>query len=226
MGRPRAHGGPALGRVTVVLDVDWTLRWLTLCAQAMAEHRVELIELDRAIGDSDHGENMDRGFQAVLETLAEARPETPGAALKLTAMTLMSKVGGAAGPLYGTAFLRASTALGDAAEIEPARLATAIAAARDGIVARGKAEAGDKTMVDAWTPAAEAAQAAAADGNATVLGVLVAAAEAAEAGAVATDPLVARKGRASYLGERSAGHRDPGAASSALIFRAAVGAAA
>lgn len=210
----------------MVLDVDWTLRWLTLCAQAMADHRVELIELDRAIGDSDHGENMDRGFQAVLETLAEARPETPGAALKLTAMTLMSKVGGAAGPLYGTAFLRASSAFGDAAEIEPARLAAALAAARDGIVARGKAEPGDKTMVDAWTPAAEAAQAAAADGNATVLGVLVAAAEAAEAGAVATDPLVARKGRASYLGERSAGHRDPGAASSALIFRAAVGAAA
>ena len=99
-------------------------------------------------------------------------------------------------------------------------------AARDGIVARGKAESGDKTMVDAWTPAAEAAKAAAADGTGNVLAVLVAAAEAAEAGAVATDPLVARKGRASYLGERSAGHRDPGAASSALILRAAVGAAA
>lgn len=209
----------------MVLDVTWALRWLTLCAQAMAEHRVWLIELDRAIGDSDHGENMDRGFQAVLEKLAEDRPETPGAALKLTAMTLMSKVGGAAGPLYGTAFLRASTALGDAAEIDPARLAEALVAARDGIVARGKAESGDKTMVDAWTPAAEAAQAAA-DGAGTVLGVLVAAAEAAEAGAVATEPLVARKGRASYLGERSAGHRDPGAASSALILRAAVGAAA
>lgn len=208
-----------------MLDVTWALRWLTLCAQAMAEHRVWLIELDRAIGDSDHGENMDRGFQAVLEKLAEDRPETPGAALKLTAMTLMSKVGGAAGPLYGTAFLRASTALGDAAEIDPARLAEALVAARDGIVARGKAESGDKTMVDAWTPAVEAAQAAA-DGAGTVLGVLVAAAEAAEAGAVATEPLVARKGRASYLGERSAGHRDPGAASSALILRAAVGAAA
>lgn len=208
-----------------MLDVRWALRWLTLCAQAMAEHRVWLIELDRAIGDSDHGENMDRGFQAVLEKLAEDRPETPGAALKLTAMTLMSKVGGAAGPLYGTAFLRASTALGDAAEIDPARLAEALVAARDGIVARGKAESGDKTMVDAWTPAVEAAQAAA-DGAGTVLGVLVAAAEAAEAGAVATEPLVARKGRASYLGERSAGHRDPGAASSALILRAAVGAAA
>jgi dihydroxyacetone kinase-like protein len=210
----------------VVLDVNWAVKWLTLSAQAMAEHRVELIELDRAIGDSDHGENMDRGFQAVLDKLAEAPPQTPGAALKLTAMTLMSKVGGAAGPLYGTAFLRAATALGDSAEIDPAAWATALAAARDGIVARGKAESGDKTMVDAWTPAVEAAQKAATADGGDVLTVLVAAAEAAEAGAVATDPMVARKGRASYLGERSAGHRDPGAASSALILRAAVGAAA
>jgi dihydroxyacetone kinase-like protein len=210
----------------MLLDVKWAVKWLTLCAQSMAENRAWLVELDRPIGDSDHGENMDRGFQAVLEKLAETPPETPGAALKLTAMTLMSKVGGAAGPLYGTAFLRAATALGDALEIDPATLAAALMAARDGIVARGKAESGDKTMVDAWTPAAEAAQAAAADGTGNVLAVLVAAAEAAETGAVATDPLVARKGRASYLGERSAGHRDPGAASSALILRAAVGAAA
>lgn len=206
------------------LDVTWAVKWLTLSAQAMAEHRVWLIELDRAIGDSDHGENMDRGFQAVLDKLAESPPETPGAALKLTAMALMSKVGGAAGPLYGTAFLRAGTALGDAAYIDAAALAAALGAARDGIVARGKAESGDKTMVDAWTPAVEAAAAAAANGD--TLAVLIAAAEAAEAGAVATDPLVARKGRASYLGERSAGHRDPGAASSALILRAAAGAAA
>ncbi|MGO4189401.1 dihydroxyacetone kinase subunit DhaL [Pseudarthrobacter sp. TAF60_1] len=210
----------------MLLDVKWAVKWLTMCAEAMAENRAWLIELDRPIGDSDHGENMDRGFQAVLQKLAETPPETPGAALKMTAMTLMSKVGGAAGPLYGTAFLRASSAFGDALEVDPAGLATALVAARDGIVARGKAESGDKTMVDAWTPAAEAAQAAAADGSGNVLAVLVAAAEAAEAGAVATDPLVARKGRASYLGERSAGHRDPGAASSALILRAAVGAAA
>ena len=226
MGRAGAHGSPSLGRVAVGLDVTWAVKWLTLSAQAMAEHRVELIELDRAIGDSDHGENMDRGFQAVLDKLAEAPPQTPGAALKLTAMTLMSKVGGAAGPLYGTAFLRAATSLGDAPDIDPAAWAGALAAARDGIVARGKAESGDKTMVDAWTPAVEAARKAATDGNGDVLTVLVAAAEAAEAGAVATDPMVARKGRASYLGERSAGHRDPGAASSALILRAAVGAAA
>lgn len=214
-----------MGRLTVGLDVNWAVRWLTLSAQAMADHRVELIELDRAIGDSDHGENMDRGFKAVIEKLADSPPETPGAALKLTAMALLSKVGGAAGPLYGTAFLRASTTLGDAPDIDPAGLAAAFRAARDGVVARGKAESGDKTMVDAWTPAVEAAAAAAAAGDGDVLKVLLAAAEAAEAGAVATDPLIARKGRASYLGERSAGHRDPGAVSTALILRAAAGAA-
>lgn len=214
-----------MGHLTMGLDVDWAVRWLTLSAQAMADHRVELIELDRAIGDSDHGENMDRGFKAVMAKLAEAPPATPGAALKLTAMALMSKVGGAAGPLYGTAFLRASTSLGDATDIDPAALAAAIQAARDGVVARGKAESGDKTMVDAWTPAVDAAAAQAAEGDGNVVKVLLAAAEAAEAGAVATDPLIARKGRASYLGERSAGHRDPGAVSTALILRAAAGAA-
>lgn len=205
------------------LDVNWAVRWLTRSAQAMAEHRVELIDLDRPIGDSDHGENMDRGFRAVMDKLAESPPETPAAALKLTAMTLMSKVGGAAGPLYGTAFLRASTALGDVADVDAATLVAALRAARDGIVARGKAESGDKTMVDAWTPAVEAAAAAARDGDTHA--VLLAAAEAAEAGAVSTDPMLARKGRASYLGERSIGHRDPGAVSSALILRAAAGAA-
>ncbi|MEO5781555.1 MULTISPECIES: dihydroxyacetone kinase subunit DhaL [Arthrobacter] len=204
------------------LDVNWAIRWLTLSAQAMAEHRMELIELDRPIGDSDHGENMDRGFKAVMVKLAESPPESAGAAMKLTAMTLMSKVGGAAGPLYGTAFLRAGTALGDTVDVDAAALAAALLAARDGIVARGKAESGDKTMVDAWTPAVDAAAGAAEDGD--VRAVLLAAAEAAEAGAVSTDPMLARKGRASYLGERSIGHRDPGAVSSALILRAAAGA--
>jgi dihydroxyacetone kinase-like protein len=209
--------------VTVGLDIKWALRWIALSAEAMAEHRVELIELDRPIGDSDHGENMDRGFKAVTEKIAEVLPEKPGPALKLAAMTLISKVGGAAGPLYGTAFLRAAAALGDEPEIDAAALVTALQAARDGIVARGKAEPGDKTMVDAWTPAVDAAAAAAGDGD--VRKVLDAAAEAAEAGAVATEPMIARKGRASYLGERSAGHRDPGAQSSAYILRAAAEAA-
>jgi dihydroxyacetone kinase-like protein len=207
----------------VGLDITWALRWLALSAEAMADHRVELIELDRPIGDSDHGENMDRGFKAVTVKIAESLPETPGATLKLAAMTLISKVGGAAGPLYGTAFLRAAAALGDKPEIDAAILVAALRAARDGIVARGKAEPGDKTMVDAWTPAVDAAAEAAGDGD--VQKVLQAAAEAAEAGAVATEPMIARKGRASYLGERSAGHRDPGAASTALILRAAAEAA-
>jgi dihydroxyacetone kinase-like protein len=207
------------------LDVKWAQEWLRLSAKAMAEHRVELIELDRPIGDSDHGENMDRGFQAVLQKLDESPPETAGAALKAAAMALMSKVGGAAGPLYGTAYLRAATSLGEATDVDPDALAAALIAARDGIVARGKAEVGDKTMIDAWTPAVEAASNAAASGL-EALAVLEAAADAAEAGARATDPLVARKGRASYLGDRSAGHRDPGAASTALLLRAAAEAAA
>lgn len=202
------------------LDAAWAVAWLRRSAAVIAEHNVELSALDRAIGDGDHGENMDRGFQAILGKLNEAVPETPGAAFKLAAMTLMSKVGGAAGPLYGTAFLRAATSAGDAAELDSAALAAALTAARDGVVARGKAESGDKTMIDAWTPAVDAADAAA-EAGASPAELLAAAAKAAEDGAVATDPLVARKGRASYLGERSAGHRDPGAASSALLLRAA-----
>ncbi|MFC3300934.1 dihydroxyacetone kinase subunit L [Arthrobacter agilis] len=206
------------------LDTAWAVRWMRDTAQVVSENRALLIDLDRAIGDADHGENLDRGFGAVLSKLDDGTPETPAAVLKLVAMTLMSTVGGAAGPLYGTAFLRAATSLGDATAVEPSGVAGMIAAARDGIVARGKAEVGDKTMVDAWTPAAEAAQTAALAG-ATAPEVLAAAANAAHAGAVATEPLIARKGRASYLGERSAGHQDPGAVSTALILQAAAEAA-
>ncbi|BCT74485.1 dihydroxyacetone kinase subunit L [Sinomonas cyclohexanicum] len=206
---------------TSVLDKAWAERWLRESARVIGEHREELIDLDRAIGDGDHGENMDRGFKAIVAKLDEASPDSVAAALKMAAMMLMSKVGGAAGPLYGTAYLRASTAVGDAEALDGAVVAAMLAAARDGIVARGKAQSGDKTMVDAWTPAVEAAGSAG-DG----LAALEAAARAAEAGAEATKPLVARKGRASYLGERSAGHVDPGAVSTALILRAAVTAAA
>jgi len=183
-------------------------------AASVAEHRVELIQLDRVIGDGDHGENLDRGFQAVVSALDQSVPDTPAAVLKLVATTLISKVGGAAGPLYGTAFLRASTAVKDAAELGPAEVAEALRAALGGVVARGKAEVGDKTMVDALTPAV-----AAAAGD-TVAEVLAAAADAAAAGADSTVPLVARKGRASYLGERSAGHLDPGARSTTLMLKA------
>lgn len=208
-----------------VLDTEWAIRWMRETARVVAENRALLIDLDRVIGDADHGENLDRGFSAVVAKLdAGEAPGTPAEVLKLVAMTLMSTVGGAAGPLYGTAFLRAATSLGDAAEIEPGAVAEMVSAARDGIVARGKAEVGDKTMIDAWTPAAESAGTAAQAG-ATAPEVLAAAANAAHAGAVATEPLIARKGRASYLGERSAGHQDPGAVSTALILQAAAEAA-
>jgi dihydroxyacetone kinase-like protein len=210
----------------VGLDITWAVDWVRRSAQVISDHRVELLTLDREIGDGDHGENMDRGFQAVLPKLDDLPAgSTPGDVLKLVATTLISTVGGAAGPLYGTAYLRAATAAGDAVSLDGKAVATILTAGRDGVVARGKAEPGDKTMVDAWTPAVDAAEKAAADGT-DAAGVLAAAATAAEAGAVATEPLVARKGRASYLGERSAGHRDPGAESSALLLRAAADTAA
>ena len=221
MGLPGVDGRAALGRVGVALDAVWAQEWLRAAARSIAENRTVLMELDRAIGDADHGENMDRGFSAVVAKLdAGEPPATPAEVLKTAAMTLMSTVGGAAGPLYGTALLRAATSLGDSAEAGPEALAAMLQAARDGVVTRGKAESGDKTMIDAWTPAVDAAASAAA-GGAGGAEVLAAAAKAAQAGAEATDPLVARKGRASYLGERSAGHRDPGAASTALILAAA-----
>lgn len=204
----------------MALTAQWAEAWIRECSRVLTEHRSELIELDRAIGDADHGENMQRGFAAVAAKLDDGGQDTPAAIFKLTAMTLMSTVGGAAGPLYGTAFLRGATALGDAAEINPAGVVDFLTAARDGVVARGKAESGDKTMIDAWTPAVEAAGTAVSAG-ASSTEALVAAANAAQAGATATEPLIARKGRASYLGERSAGHRDPGAQSTALILQAA-----
>jgi dihydroxyacetone kinase-like protein len=209
----------------VGLDITWAVDWVRRSADVVAEHRIELIKLDREIGDGDHGENMDRGFQAVLPKLDDlSAGSTPGDVLKLVATTLISTVGGAAGPLYGTAYLKGAVAAGSSTSLDGPAVAAVLTAARDGIVARGKAELGDKTMVDAWTPAVDAAEAAAL-GGADPTAVLAAAAEAAHAGAVATEPLVARKGRASYLGERSAGHRDPGAQSTALLLQAAADAA-
>ncbi|MFD4641128.1 dihydroxyacetone kinase subunit DhaL [Lentzea sp. NPDC058436] len=189
---------------------------LRAAAAVVQEHRDELVRLDQAIGDADHGENMRRGFTAVLSRLDAEPPDTPAKVLKLVATTLISTVGGAAGPLYGTAFLRASAAVGDAEELDTPTIARALQAALDGVIARGKAAVGDKTMVDALTPAVTAA--AAADGS--VAATLSAAADAAAEGAASTVPMVARKGRASYLGERSAGHMDPGARSTSLILRA------
>jgi dihydroxyacetone kinase-like protein len=200
-------------------DAAGTVAAIRAVAATVAEHKVELTHLDREIGDGDHGENLARGFSAVLAKLDAGAKTTPGAILKLVATTLISTVGGAAGPLFGTAFLRAATNVGDAESLDGAVVATALTAARDGVVARGKAESGDKTMVDALTPAVMAAKAAA-DAGGDAAGVLAAAAKAATAGAAATIPMQARKGRASYLGERSIGHQDPGATSTAYLLQA------
>ncbi|MBW0254586.1 dihydroxyacetone kinase subunit DhaL [Cellulomonas sp. PS-H5] len=207
--------------MTGSLDAGWAVAWVRRTAQVVAEHREELIELDRQIGDGDHGENLNRGFTAVTAKLdaLDAPPGDVGAVLKLVATTLMSTVGGAAGPLYGTAYLRAAKVTG-LPELDSAAVVALLEAGLEGIVVRGKATTGEKTMVDAWTPAVEAAVAAS-DAGASPAAVLAAAAEAARAGAEATIPLVATKGRASYLGERSAGHQDPGATSTALILEAA-----
>jgi dihydroxyacetone kinase-like protein len=187
-------------------------------AKMLEEHRDELNRLDREIGDGDHGENMRRGFAALVVALERDAPDSPGGVLKLVATTLISKVGGAAGPLYGTAFLRAATSVKDAGELDTDIVARALRAALDGVVARGKAERGDKTMVDALLPAVLAAEGAAERGE-QVPAVLRAAADAAAEGADSTVLITARKGRASYLGERSIGHMDPGARSVALLLR-------
>jgi phosphoenolpyruvate---glycerone phosphotransferase subunit DhaL len=187
-------------------------------AKMLEEHRDELSRLDREIGDGDHGENMHRGFAALVTAMERDAPDSPGGVLKLVAMTLISKVGGAAGPLYGTAFLRAATAVKDTGELDSDTVARALRAALDGVVARGKAERGDKTMVDALLPAVLAAESAAASGE-EVPALLRAAADAAAEGADSTVLVLARKGRASYLGERSIGHMDPGARSTALLLR-------
>ncbi|WP_336706051.1 dihydroxyacetone kinase subunit DhaL [Oerskovia sp. USHLN155] len=209
----------------MTLDVAWAVRWMRDTATMIVSARDELTELDRQIGDGDHGENLNRGFQAVVAKLdgLEAEPAQIGDVLKLVATTLMSSVGGASGPLYGTAFLRAAKVTG-LAELDSSAVVALLEGALEGITARGKAAPGEKTMVDAWQPAVDAAVAAA-DSGADPVGVLEAALAAAEAGALATVPLVATKGRASYLGERSIGHQDPGATSTVVILRAAVAAA-
>jgi len=205
----------------MALGTGWVVAWATETARVVADQRGELITLDREIGDGDHGENLDRGFSAVAEKLhGLASDATPADVLKTVATTLISTVGGASGPLLGTAYLKASGAVAGRDDLDADAVADLLEAALGGIVLRGKAERGDKTMVDAWGPAAEAARTAAVGGSGPVE-ALEAAADAAARGAEATEPLVARKGRASYLGERAVGHRDPGAQSSALILRAA-----
>jgi dihydroxyacetone kinase-like protein len=199
---------------------DSTLSIVREMASAMEEHRRELTRLDSEIGDGDHGNNMQRGFTAALERVEGTEVKEPADALKAVAMALMSKVGGAAGPLYGTAFLRAASALAGKPEPSPEDVAEALEAAVGGVKQRGKAEVGDKTMVDALEPAVAAAREAAASGKG-VGEVLRMAAEAAEEGAESTVPLVARRGRANYLGARAQGHMDPGSSSSFLLLDAA-----
>jgi dihydroxyacetone kinase-like protein len=202
--------------------------WLRLSAERIHEQATALTALDRAIGDGDHGINMDRGFAAIVDTLDETEApvaeglneaEASATLLRTAGKRLISTVGGASGPLYGTAFLRAAGAIA-AGNGRPAEaIVAALEAAAGGVASLGKAAPGEKTMLDALVPAAQAARAAI-DSGADLAAVAAAARDAAAAGAVGTIPMLATKGRASYLGERSVGHQDPGATSSALLLRA------
>jgi phosphoenolpyruvate---glycerone phosphotransferase subunit DhaL len=202
------------------LDAAGLRRWLGAFADDIADQRDVLTRLDSAIGDADHGANMHRGMTAVIAALDKTSPATPAALLKTTGMTLVSTVGGASGPLYGTLFLRMASSCGDREACDAAGFGAALRAGLEGVVARGRAVAGDKTMFDALAPACDAYDEAVASG-AGLAGALTTASRAADAGRDATIPLLARKGRASYLGERSVGHQDPGATSAALLIAAA-----
>jgi phosphoenolpyruvate---glycerone phosphotransferase subunit DhaL len=193
------------------------VRFIGLFGDRLHDRREELTQLDSAIGDADHGINMDRGFSAVRAKLADldGSDTTLGATVKAVGMTLISTVGGASGPLYGTFFLRMATAIGDRSTLDPAGLGEALRAGLEGVIHRGKATTDDKTMVDAMSPAVDAFDAASTGG---ISAGLDAAAMAAAAGRDRITPLVARKGRASYLGERSADHQDPGATSTTILF--------
>jgi phosphoenolpyruvate---glycerone phosphotransferase subunit DhaL len=201
------------------VSVDQLVAWLNRFAVLVAEQRNHLTELDSAIGDADHGANMDRGMSAVTAKVEATPSATVDELFKMVGMTLVTTVGGASGPLYGTFFLRFGMTAGAVTELDGPALAAALRAGLGGVVARGKAEAGDKTMFDAMSPALDAFDASLAAGN-RIADAAAAALAAAAVGRDATEPLVARKGRASYLGERSIGHIDPGATSTTLLFEA------
>jgi dihydroxyacetone kinase-like protein len=202
-----------------VFTAAQAVSWVRASAAVIDEHAAALTRLDAAIGDGDHGTNMNRGFKAALQRLDGLEAADLGSVFKAVGMALISKVGGASGPLYGSFYLAVGKGLGDAETAEDGALAAALRAGYEGVVARGKAQLEDKTMLDAWHPALEALDAALAGGS--DLGEALDEAErAAEAGMKATIPLVARKGRASYLGERSRDHQDPGATSSHLLVKA------
>lgn len=200
------------------LDATVFVAWLTTAAEVVTREAPRLTDLDTAIGDGDHGTNLRRGFEAVAAKLGQDPPATPGAALVLTGRQLISTVGGASGPLYGSALRAAGKSLGEAGSADLPALAAAFAAGLEALARLGGAAVGDKTIVDAFTPAVEALRAGVRDGLAPAQ-ALELAARAAEQGARGTIALRARKGRASYLGERSEGHEDPGAASTALLWR-------
>ncbi len=198
------------------LDVSGVVAWLNRAADVLGQEKERLTDLDAAIGDSDHGENMSRGFNAVKAKIGAGAPDI-GALFKSVGMTLISTVGGASGPLYGTLFLQAAGKAAGKQSLDAAAWADCLEAGLAGIVQRGKAELNDKTMVDALSPALEALRKSAGEPLAQAL---QASSDAAKVGMEATIPLVARKGRASYLGERSAGHQDPGATSTWLLLQA------
>jgi phosphoenolpyruvate---glycerone phosphotransferase subunit DhaL len=202
-----------------VVTLDQLTGWLRRLHELVIKNQIELTDLDSAIGDADHGINMARGMNAVIDKLDGGQPARVNDLFKTVAMTLVMSVGGASGPLYGTFFLRFAGATGPAIELDAEALHTALRAGLTGVVERGKAKPGDKTMVDALSPALDAMEAVIKKGGDLVAAV-TAARDAAAAGRDATVPMVARKGRASYLGERSAGHMDPGAASMSMLFDA------
>lgn len=199
---------------------DDTLNWVKSIASVIGENSAYLTQLDAAIGDADHGANMDRGFKAVMNKMPEISDKDIGTIFKTVGMTLISTVGGAGGPLYGTFFLQIGMKTAGKMELSLADWSEALDAALNGVIMRGKAELGDKTMVDALTPATAALRQSISESQ-PINKALDLSAEAAKKGMEGTIPLVARKGRASYLGERSAGHQDPGATSSFLILKAA-----
>ncbi len=199
---------------------DDALAWIKNVARVINENSVYLTQLDAAIGDADHGANMDRGFKAVMTKMADISDKDMGTVFKTVGMTLISTVGGAGGPLYGTFFLQLGMKTSGKMELNLADWAEALEAALAGVVMRGKADLGDKTMVDALTPAVDALKRSVQDQQ-SIAKALELSAEAARQGMESTIPLVARKGRASYLGDRSANHQDPGATSSYLILKSA-----
>lgn len=207
------------------MDASTFRAWIDEAARLVVENADHLTHLDGAIGDADHGVNLRRGFQAAVTTLVETSPATPAAVLSAVGRSLISKTGGASGPLYGTAFRRAAKVLGEGAEVDPVQLGAALRAALDGIRQLGAANEGDKTMVDAFAPAVRAYQAVVDEGG-DLAAATRAAADAAEQGLRKTVDMQARKGRASYLGARTVGHEDPGAASTVLILRALASATA